>query len=75
MKRFEMKICKEQFEINGVVIGEKGNVLEITDAVPTENETLEDVLGYCDVFNVNTGITIGTTWIEVEENSLILEDV
>lgn len=75
MKRFEMKICKEQFEINGVVIGERGNVLEITDAVPTENETLEDVLGYCDVYNVNTGIITGTTWIEVDENSLILEDV
>ena len=74
MARIERKICKERFEINDVVIGEKGDVLRIMDATPTENETWEDVAGYCDVFNENAGLMIGTTWIEIDE-SLLLEDV
>ena len=27
-------ICKENFEINDVFVGNKGDVLEVTDAIP-----------------------------------------
>ena len=45
-------ICTENFEINDVFVGNKGDVLEVTDAIPKENETLEDVFGYCDIKNI-----------------------
>lgn len=73
--RVENKICKEKFIINNVVIGDKGDVLEIVDAMPFVGETEEDVAGYCDVFN-NTKVTCtATTWLEVDENSIALEDI
>lgn len=60
-------ICKEDFEINGFLIGNKGDVLDITDAVPSLNETLEDVAGYCDILNVNTKRLFEATWIDVSD--------
>lgn len=61
-------ICKSDFEINGVLVGKENDILEITDAVPNHNETLEDVLGYCDIKNLTTDNTYNATWIDVEEN-------
>lgn len=60
-------ICNEDFVINDVLIGKKNDVLEIVDAVPNENESLEDVLGYCDITNLTTNKTYNATWLDVEE--------
>lgn len=62
-------ICKEDFEINGVLVGNKGDVLEITNATPREeeNETLEDVKGYCDILNTTKKRSFGATWIDVDD--------
>ena len=62
-------ICKEDFEINGVLVGNKGDVLEITDATPREeeNETLEDVKGYCDILNTTKKQSFEATWIDVDD--------
>ena len=61
-------ICKNDFEINGILIGKQNDVLEIVDAAPGCNETLEDVLGYCDIKNLTTSNTYNATWVDVEEN-------
>ena len=62
-------ICKEDFEINGILVGNKGDVLEITDAIPREeeNETLEDVEGYCDILNTTKKRFFEATWIDVDD--------
>ena len=62
-------ICKEDFEINGVLVGNKGDVLEITNATPREkeNETLEDVKGYCDILNTTKKRSFEATWIDVDD--------
>ena len=60
-------ICKENFEINDILVGKKGDVLEITNAIPKENETLEDVEGYCDINNLNTNQLYNATWIDVSD--------
>lgn len=74
--RTEKKICKERFEINGVLIGEEGDVLEITDATPREeeNETLEDVEGYCGILNTTKKRFIEAIWIDIDGN-VLLEDI
>ena len=59
-------ICKEKFEINGVLVGNKGDVLEITNATPTDCETSEDVKGYCDILNTTTNQLYNASWIDVE---------
>lgn len=61
-------ICKEDFKINDVLVGKKGDVLEITDAIPDENETLEQVKGYCDILNTNTNQKYNATWFDVHCN-------
>ena len=35
-------VCKEDFEINGVMIGNKDDMLVVIDAMPIGNETAED---------------------------------
>lgn len=60
-------VCKETFEINDIVIGNKGDILEITNAIPHGNETSEDVDGYCDIVNITTNQTFDATWIDVDD--------
>ena len=62
-------ICKADFEINGILVGNKGDVLEITNAIPreNENETLEDVEGYCDILNTTKNRFFEATWIDVDD--------
>ena len=59
-------ICKDNFEINGVLVGSKGDELEVTDAISNDGESVEDVSGYCDVKNLTTNEVYWTTWSEVE---------
>lgn len=63
-------ICKEDLKINNTSVGKKGDILEITDAIPDKkfNETLEDVKGYCDILNISTNQTYEATWFEVNCN-------
>lgn len=63
-------ICKGKFEVNDIVIGKKGDILDITDAVPKANEDLEDVKGYCDIANLTTNQTFESTWVDVDESIL-----
>ena len=60
-------VCKENFEINDVFVGSKGDVLEITDTIPKENETWEDVAGYSDIKNLNTNQMFDATWIDIDD--------
>lgn len=61
-------MCKDDFIVNDILIGRKGEWLEVTDAIP-ENE--EDVSGYCDIRNLTTGQLIWATWNEVEEDEAL----
>lgn len=63
-------ICKKKFEVNDIVIGSKGDILDITDATPKTNENLEDVKGYCDIANLTTKQTYESTWMDVDESVL-----
>ena len=66
-------ICKENVEINDVFVGNKGDVLEVTDAIPKENETLEDVFGYCDIKNLNTNQLFEAGWIDIDNTLKLIE--
>lgn len=66
-------VCVEYFEINNVLIGNKGEVLEIIDAVPTENETAEAVKGYCDITNISTNQRFNATWIDIDDRLKLIE--
>ena len=66
-------ICKENYEINDILVGNKGDLLEITDAIPKENEYAEDVVGYIDIKNLTTNEIYEATWIDVD--NAILEIV
>lgn len=63
-------ICNEDFIINDILIGKKNDVLEIVDAVPNENESPENVAGYCDIKNLTTNQTYNSTWLDV--NGIII---
>ena len=65
-------ICNEDFYINEFLVGKKGDVLEITNAVPRddESETLEDVKGYCDIFNVTKKQLFESTWNDIDTDIL-----
>lgn len=71
MIRIEYKICKEKFEIDGILIGEKGDLLRITDAQPSANEDWEDVAGYCTIWNKTTDLTFDTIWNEIDDNAVL----
>lgn len=70
-------VCKNDFKINGILVGNKGDVLEITNAIPreNENETLEDVVGYCDILNTTKNRFFEATWLNVEENEDVISRV
>lgn len=61
-------ICKKKFGIDGYLIGEEGDIVEITDAVPTHEEPQELVEGYCDIFNLRTGEKWEATWNDVPDD-------
>lgn len=63
-------ICKENYEINDILVGNKGDLLEITDAIPKENENAEDVVGYIDIKNLTTNEIYEATWIDVDDTIL-----
>ena len=65
-------ICTENFEINGILVGNKGDVLEIIDAIPRANETLADVEGYVYIKNLNTNQIFDATWIDADNDTLQL---
>ena len=60
-------VCKNDFEINDILVGRKGDILDIVDPTPNENETWEDVEGYCDIHNLTTGQIYEATWIDVDD--------
>ena len=63
-------ICKENYEINDILVGNKGDLLEITDAIPNENEDAENVVGYIDIKNLTTNEIYEATWIDVDDTIL-----
>jgi hypothetical protein len=58
--------CKETIKINKTIIGGKGEIISITDAVPSKDETVEDVKGYCDIHNLTTNKFFNATWLDIE---------
>ena len=66
-------ICKDNFEINGNLIGIKGDELEIADAIPNYGESAEDVNGYCDIKNLTTDEVIFACWSEVEGDGALTD--
>ena len=71
VKNIKKYICKEDFIINDVFVGHKGDVLKVTDATPNENETTEDVAGYCDILNITTNEQFEATWMDIDETILV----
>lgn len=67
-------ICTEGFEINDVLVGNKGDVLEIIDATPIGNETLESVKGYCDIKNLNTNQGFNAIWNNIDDSLKLIEE-
>ena len=63
-------ICKETYDINGVVVGKIGDIIKIVDAVPNDGENYEDVDGYCDIINETTGEMFNATWLDVDDTIL-----
>lgn len=71
----EKYVCKKDFEINGVLIGHKGDVLVITDAKPSSGQTKEDVAGYCDIENTVTKQRFEAAWMDIgDELNLLTVD-
>lgn len=64
-------ICKNTFEINGVLVGNKGDELEVFDAIPNDGESAEDVSGYCDIINLTSHELFLACWSEVEGNGAL----
>lgn len=62
--------CRTDYQIGGHLIGRAGDILTITDAIPTEDETLDDVAGYCDIIAAN-GQKWWASWSDVEGNPLL----
>lgn len=58
--------CKETIKINETIIGGKGEIISITDAVPSKDETIEDVKGYCNIQNLTTNKFFNATWLDIE---------
>lgn len=64
-------ICRDNFEINDVLIGAKGDELEVIDAIAEDGENPEDVMGYCDIKNLTTNKIFWATWSEVDDNEVL----
>ena len=59
-------ICKDVYNIDGIVVGNIGDIIKIVDAVPDDGESYEDVDGYCDIVNETTGEIFNATWLDVD---------
>ena len=64
-------ICRDNFEINDVLIGAKGDELEVIDAIAEDGENPEDVMSYCDIKNLTTNKIFWATWSEVDDNEVL----
>ena len=60
-------ICKDNFEINDILVGTKGDLLEVTDAVIPNGTDAEDYDGYCDIKNLNTNQVFEATWMDIDD--------
>ena len=60
-------ILKQKCRIGEAHIGNPGETLVITDAVPSHGESYSDVDGYCDIKNVATSAVTQATWLDVGE--------
>lgn len=69
---YKKYVCTEVFIINDILIGNKGDILEVIDAIPKEHETREAVKGYCDIKNLNTNQVFNATWLDVDDDGLTL---
>ena len=67
-------ICTETFIINDMLVGNKGDILEITNATPTENEKAEDIEGYRDIKNLNTNQTFNATWLDINDTVKLIRE-
>ena len=63
-------ICKDTYDIDGMIVGRIGDVITIIDAIPHDGESYKDVEGYCDIINETTGKVFGATWIDVDDTIL-----
>lgn len=63
-------ILKDTFKINDIIIAKKGDVIIIEDANPSENETLDDVDGYCDIENITASHRFNATYLDVDYSIL-----
>ena len=61
------QVLKEPFYLNGVLFGNPGDVIQVTDAIPGIFEDWEDVVGYCDIYNETTRKVCWGTWLDVED--------
>ena len=70
---YKKYVCIDVFEINEILVGNKGDVLEIIDAIPMGNETEESVKGYCDIKNLNTNQVFNATWNDIDDSLELIE--
>ena len=63
-------VCKDTFDVEGLIIGKPGDIITIIDAVPNNGESYDDIDGYCDIFNETTGEIFGATWLDIDETVL-----
>ena len=63
-------ICKDILKINDVIVANKGDEIIISDAVPAEDETLEDVDGYCDIENITKMMRFNATYLDIDYSVL-----
>lgn len=65
--------CKEDFKINDVLVGIKGDTIEIKNSTPEDGESPYDVEGYCDITNISTGKKYTATRIDIDNPSIIIK--
>lgn len=64
--RCEIGVFQSSFEVDGKEVIRAGQKVLIADAVPGENESAEDVAGYCDVINESGAHIAQGIWSEFE---------
>lgn len=66
--------CIADFTIEDFHIGNAGDILIVSDVIPSHGEDPEDLAGYCDIHNTcnaSVGI-VESVWLEVEGNPALL---
>lgn len=61
-------VCTTPLIIDGTTICVPGKIYTIVDAVPGPDETPEDILGYCDIYDENPVPVAAATWLDVGEH-------